>query len=423
MSTSRLPCCCDPVVGSGNNGGGGETLAQTLVLGNVTGGSPIVISTGDIITAVTDLNLVAGDDVTMAAVDAVTIDAGGRFDLVAGGDFELVADGDIDATSGSAAPASGLGGLDITLIAGNGDGVGPGGEIQSKSGQGGATGDGGDYLTQGGPGGATSGRGGDNLVEGGDATTLGPGGDVVATAGDPAGANQDGGDVRLVPTAETGAGVEGTALVGAQAILTTLTNSGTGDAGIAMAKAAGGVDGADNPLRELEGIGGIVVVELADKVTIDGSGISGATDIKSIEVSRTSNLTLTGTPTGMSFNSDVGPAFDAAVYTWSSGNSDIEVDVDGDYEIHGEATIVATSVSEAEYEFQWFLNSALIPDGAHSRVSTAGSGFDDTPMPVASTIIRSLSATDEIGFRISRTSGSGGLVEGDTSRLSLKRIA
>ena len=41
-------------------GGGGETLAQTLVLGNVTGGTDILVSTGDSIIGVTDLTLDPG---------------------------------------------------------------------------------------------------------------------------------------------------------------------------------------------------------------------------------------------------------------------------------------------------------------------------------------------------------------------------
>lgn len=52
-------------------GGGGETLAQTLVLGNLTGGTDIAVSTGDSITGITDLVLDPGG----GGGDNVVIDA------------------------------------------------------------------------------------------------------------------------------------------------------------------------------------------------------------------------------------------------------------------------------------------------------------------------------------------------------------
>lgn len=315
MSGGGVPCCGGPVNGSGTSGapGGAETLAETLALGNVTGGLPIIVSTGDTVRGETILTL-----------------------------------------------------------------------------------------------------------EGGAAAVLGPGGDVVIPAGNPAGANQDGGNIELVPTAETGAGTEGTATVGGVSILTDLANAGGGEP-VFLGKATPGITGAVGGIAGITGSGGIVASSAGGDIDLDGSGITGATNIKSIEVSRTTNLTITGTPAGLAFNSDVGPTFDPAVYTWSSGASDIEVDVDGDYEIHGELTVVSTSVSESEYIFEWFLNGS--PEGRFQRLSTAGSGFDDTPTPVASTIIRSLSDNDVIGIRISRTSGSGGFVDADSSGLSLKRLA
>ena len=58
MSRVYVPCCSGPVSGSGTTGGGGgggETLAQTLALGAVTGGTDMVLSTGDRITSATSL--------------------------------------------------------------------------------------------------------------------------------------------------------------------------------------------------------------------------------------------------------------------------------------------------------------------------------------------------------------------------------
>lgn len=62
--------CCDAFGSGGGGGGPGEccTLADTLIAGNTTGGSSIVVSTGDGIAGQTDLPLGAADDVLLAPI-------------------------------------------------------------------------------------------------------------------------------------------------------------------------------------------------------------------------------------------------------------------------------------------------------------------------------------------------------------------
>ncbi len=153
--------------------------------------------------------------------------------------------------------------------------------------------------------------------------------------------------------------------------------------------------------------------------TLLGAGGGGRT-LPFIEVSRTTNKTITGTPSGLAFNS-IDAGFDAAVYTFVSGNNDVRVIGAGTYIIRGELTVNGTQFPESEFGFDWFLNLGAIPP--FQRCTTLGSGFDDTPAFVGSTIIRTLSAADDIGCRISRTSGGGGVVDADTARLSLIKIA
>jgi len=65
-----VSCCCDPVVG-------GEadpccTLADTLLAGNITGGTPIIISTGDGILGESTIPLVAPNGVFVGVQEVVT---------------------------------------------------------------------------------------------------------------------------------------------------------------------------------------------------------------------------------------------------------------------------------------------------------------------------------------------------------------
>lgn len=269
------------------------------------------------------------------------------------------------------------------------------------------------------------------VLEGATATVAG---DVLITAGDATGGDNNSGRVVLTSGTPDGSGARKPTTVSnvgpdTDAVIT-LSTSGTNAASsntfVGDRDPNGNVTG--DPGDRYVRVGGTSSAlylhtgsssSNSDWTDISGGG-GGVPEISSVEVSRTTDLTITGTPTGLAFNSETGGSFDAAVYTWVTTNSDIEVDVNATYEIHAELSVVTTSTSESEYIMEWYVNDS--PEGAFQRLSTAGSGFDDTPTPVSSTIQRVLSNTDTIGVRISRTSGSGGFVDAGTARLSLKRL-
>lgn len=308
-----VPCCAGPIQGTGGGGGGGgETLAETLVIGELTGGTDIIVTTGDAIVGETVLNL-----------------------------------------------------------------------------------------------------------EGGDAVVLGPGGDVNASAGAAIGANQAGGNVTLNPSVPTGAGAPGVAAVGSRTIITRLVNAGAG-ATVSLGKSTPGVDGVDNGIAGIVGANGITATLVANDIVIDGAGI--VANLPAIDVARTTSKSITGTPSGLAFNSEQGGGFDAAIYTWTSGDDDIEVDNDGQYLIHGEMSMDGTNSFEAGFVLDWFKNGAAIADGAHEHTTTIGAFNEQTAM-VSSTIIRTLVATDTIGFRVSRDFGSGGTIIQSTARLNIVRLS
>lgn len=145
-----------------------EDLQGTLVLGNITGGSDIVLSFGDALTAPEAVTL------TIRTPDVTGVDDGGSISLLAG-------DG---GGGGEGGP--------INVIAGDGD-SNIGGNVLLRSGGGGDASTGGNSSLEGGLGGTTSGAGGNASVRGG-------------SGGAPDG---DGGDVRLIVGSAAGAGSDG----------------------------------------------------------------------------------------------------------------------------------------------------------------------------------------------------------------------
>lgn len=127
-----------------SGGGGTQTLAQTLVLGNTTGGNDIVFSSGD--------------------------------------DIRLSGDGVAFSISYSAAATASTGGA-ISITSQQGNGANTGGAFSAFAGAGGGTGAGGIATLAGGAGGATSGAGGNARVSGGNATTSGAGGNALVSGG------------------------------------------------------------------------------------------------------------------------------------------------------------------------------------------------------------------------------------------------
>jgi hypothetical protein len=144
-----------------------DTLAETLVAGNVTGGTNISVTNGDsIVTAVGNnpLNLSAGSNPAGAAstinltAGTSTGNTGGSVNLFAGNGTTA---GDVLASAGNAEAASNSNGGDVVVAGGSGDGSGSGGTATLSGGLGA--------------------NGGTTIVEGGGGTTFG--GTLTARAG------------------------------------------------------------------------------------------------------------------------------------------------------------------------------------------------------------------------------------------------
>lgn len=165
--------------------GGLQTLAQTLVAGNTTGGTNIVVSAGDLI----------------QGVDAV---AGGLLNLRAG-DSSGVGTGGGSLTLSAGTPGIGGSGGNIAITSANGNGLGQGGTIQLTTGLGNV---GGDLTLQAGIGNVTGGlvtiTSGGGITGGGNATFQagdgfgggGVGGNVILQAGN---GTATGGNINITP--------------------------------------------------------------------------------------------------------------------------------------------------------------------------------------------------------------------------------
>jgi hypothetical protein len=168
----------------GGAGGGGETLAETLVLGNITSGTNLVVSTGDSIVGETQLDLAAtAGDVVVTPSDAV-----GASGLAGKGFIVTTGDGD----------GAGAGGP-LQLTSGNGEtfGTGAGGPLQLTSGDGSDEGNGGPIQLLGGQGGFSDGDGGSISIIGGFAQAF----------------TADGGDIQLIGGAPDGVGAHGLTII------------------------------------------------------------------------------------------------------------------------------------------------------------------------------------------------------------------
>ena len=151
--------------------GGAQTLAQTLVLGNITGGTDIVVSNGDRI-----ITPLGGNNPLDLVVLGDPAGPGGDVGIAAG---QGTTPGDVNVFAGNAAAASAAMGGDITLTSGTGDGVGDGGDFDIIGGQGGVGGGLGGTVTVRGGGSTTTG-GSVDLLGGASATN---GGSINLTSG------------------------------------------------------------------------------------------------------------------------------------------------------------------------------------------------------------------------------------------------
>lgn len=190
--------------------GAGETLAQTLVLGNTTGGSDLELSAGDTVvgepgataaSAGSTLNLRGG----AAGADA----AGGAVDIrgAIGGSGAGGAGGNVIIIGGNATGGNASGGQ-VLVVAGNSDGTADGGVAQLRGGFGGVTnGDGGDAAVLGGPGSPGSiGAGGDATLGGGDGGLAGGDGGAAIVRGGAGAMGGAGGGILVVAGVPAGTG-------------------------------------------------------------------------------------------------------------------------------------------------------------------------------------------------------------------------
>ncbi len=389
-------------------GGGGAafTWAQTLVAGNVSGARDPTITTGQTIVGQTDLDLLSAADTT---IQAGTPGSGS-------GELNLFAADHVNVTPGDAVAASGNDGSRFLASTGAGDLAGDGGTMGLVSGPGGATGAGGAWLGKGGEGGPTSGPGGPALLEGGDAAAgVSAGGDLTIRPGRPTGGAARG----LLTLLNEGPDTDQIVVLsttGTNAAASKIFGGNRDPNGVVTGK------GGDYYLRSSGATSALYIHKEAAPSTVWTIFPTGTSSLAAIDVARTTSLAVPGTPGGLAFNSEQGGGFDAAVWTWSSGDDDIEVDNDGQYLIHGEMSIDSTSAFEASYVLDWFLNGVAFADAAHEH-GTTHDDFEVVPCNINSTVIRTLSAGDEVGFRVDRDDGSGGEVIPNTARLNIVRLS
>lgn len=163
----------------------GGTLAETLALGSFTGGTNIIISSGDLITTPEGISLtIKASDNSVATGSSLSLVAG---DATGSGD----PGGDIFIQAGEGGPTNANGG-GVFITAGPGN-IEVGGELLLLGGTGGDGFDGGPATLQGGPGGSSDGPGASAVVRGGfGGTANGPGGNVLLIPGPGSGAGADG---------------------------------------------------------------------------------------------------------------------------------------------------------------------------------------------------------------------------------------
>lgn len=273
-----------------STGAATPTWAAVLAAGNTSGATNPVISTGQMLLGQTELELRAQGDgfgLTLRAADGTSAAVGQTRDVN---------------IFGGTATGGGVQGGRILLWGGSGDATQPGGPVRATGGTGGSTsgiggaiwfvggaggppnGDGGGILHEGGNG-TGFGIGGDGIFRGGNGFSGGPvlisggnglsnhGGDVTIRGGTSA-VNGNGADVFLVPSAASGAGITGTAWVGAQSIVTRASNLGGGSQVFATKALEPSIDGSRLDFRSIIGTAPIVVTQNANDITISTTALA-----------------------------------------------------------------------------------------------------------------------------------------------------
>jgi hypothetical protein len=199
-----------------------EDLSTTLAAGNTTGGSNLVISSGDIITSPASTGMIAqaGGGVGAGGGGSATFASGAGGPTGSGGAAALI--------SGSGGTTSGDGGL-VQIMAGAGTGAANiGGTVSATGGSGGAVAAGGPITLSGGSTTAASQMAGPATLQSGTSSNGSPadvtvraraggsgfdGADVIIEASTPPAGNADGGDVTISAGAGSGTGVDGHVIV------------------------------------------------------------------------------------------------------------------------------------------------------------------------------------------------------------------
>jgi len=237
---------------------GGESLAQTLVIGNITGGRNIVLSVADKLLG-EDSALVAGGPLTLVGGSATGLVGGGGDVLVSSGSSVGGATGKIELTtpSGTGSNSSGL----VLLSTGAATGGANSGGITLRTGTSGAAGVGGSAGSIGlfggvseATGGSTS-RGGSIFLGAGRARTDGEGGSLFLRAGNSS--NVDPIYIVLPPAPGRGGSVllQGGASAGAQTGGAATVQAGTGGSAggaggsVFLRPGSGGGGGADGTVQ------------------------------------------------------------------------------------------------------------------------------------------------------------------------------
>lgn len=218
----------------------GQTLASTLLKGNTTGATTIVIS-----------NDSSGIRSSMGTNPG---DNGIELDVIAGMGNTTGAGGALTLTAGAGGSTSGTGGA---LTATSGDGGNPDGDSGALTLQVGSVGSatgagsGGNVVLSAGDAGTgagASGAGGDVSISAGDGgLASGVGGDVNITSGATTGAD-DAGDVNLVAALGAGAGDDGDIVFSARGNAPTLTFNDSGNVNLSGSYSATSVVGAFNEI-------------------------------------------------------------------------------------------------------------------------------------------------------------------------------
>ena len=275
-------------------GGGNETLAQTLALGSVTGGTDVTLSTGDDLRATTALVTTAATTATHGATGAVALVSGADANNASNLGVTLTLQ---DGSLGSAvlyaanlylADRAGTGsmgqittpgvsgasqGLALNFVAGTGGPTdGQGGTATFQAGAGGGNGDGGNLVMSGGNASGGNGAGGPGTLTGGSPSGAGDGGGFAIAGGTaPTGT---GGFARL----DAGPGGSGVGNARLRAGSATVDGSG-GTCTVLSGDGAGTGDGAPVLISAGDGSSGVDGGSVTITAGSAGSGVAGGIDL------------------------------------------------------------------------------------------------------------------------------------------------